>query len=156
MLIDYVKGERSVLNNNAGSVEKAWEGYSICNEAIMDPNNAWVEAQSLVSSQLDPGLSKSQVLFWVSTREGFSPSTTVEVVPSNNINSDLDEDDTTGSDAVPDQPTEPQNSSGAPAKPIKGGTKSLASCTSHEKCVAENLLGSCCPTNQGVFLRCCT
>mmetsp|Transcript_32239 Transcript_32239/g.56125 ORF Transcript_32239/g.56125 Transcript_32239/m.56125 type:complete len:1316 (+) Transcript_32239:58-4005(+) len=135
----YVKGEQSALKDSKDSVEKAWKGYSICNEAIIDPNNAWIEAQSLVSRQLDPGLSKSQVLFWASTREGFSTGTTV----------DLHDDDATGT--VPDRPVAPSNNKNSGAT-----TKRLASCSSHEKCVAENLAGSCCPTHEGVFLRCCT
>ena len=96
-LLGYVKGEQSVLKDSKDSVEKAWKGYSICNEAIIDPNNAWIEAQSLVSRQLDPGLSKSQVLFWASTREGFLTGTTA----------DLDDDDATST--VPDRPVAPSN-----------------------------------------------
>ena len=142
---DYVKGERTVLNDNE-SVESAWKGYAVCNEAIVDPNNAWVEAQNLISSQLDPGLSKSQVLFWVSTREGFLSSTTAELSPGL-------------SDLINDDDEEVQTSSTSPGNPInapKSNTKSLASCSSHEKCVAEGLGGFCCPTSEGVFLTCCS
>jgi endoglucanase Acf2 len=132
----YVKGERSVLGSN-DSVETAWRGYSISNEAIIDPNNAWTQALSLNSNQLDAGLSKSQVLFWVSTREGFSPETTAEV--------SIDIDGEAG------------NMDPTPANQINDGTSnSLASCSSHPKCVEENLLGSCCPTTVGVFLECCS
>ena len=107
--------------------EKAWKGYLICNKAIIDPNSAWVEAQGLVSSQLDAGISKSQVLFWVSTRDGFSVGTTVD--------GPLDKN----SSAVSHGPDSKANN-----------------CASHEKCVAAGLLGKCCPTNEGVFLGCCT
>ncbi|KAL7543920.1 hypothetical protein ACHAXR_013299 [Thalassiosira sp. AJA248-18] len=135
----YVKGERSVLPDS-DSVENAWKGYSVCNEAIIDPNNAWIDAQSVVSTQLDAGLSKSQVLFWVSTREGFSSGTTVEVD---------DEQSSIGANReVPDQ--------SAPSNNDKGGSNSLARCTNHDKCVAENLTGLCCPTTTGIFLRCCS
>jgi len=74
----YVKGERQVLRNCV-SVEKAWTGYLISNEAIVDPNKAWTEAQSLVSKYLDSGSSMSQVLYWVSTRPGFQSNTTATV-----------------------------------------------------------------------------
>ena len=71
----YVQEERKVLTNS-GSVEKAWLGYLISNEAIVDPDNAWKEAQSLVSNELDAGSSKSQVLYWICTRPEFSSNTT--------------------------------------------------------------------------------
>ena len=108
--------------------EKAWNGYLICNKAIIDPDNAWVEAQRLVSSQLDAGISKSQVLFWVSTRDGFSVGTTAD--------GQLD-----------------KNSSAVSHGPSDGKANN---CASHEQCVAAGLLGKCCPTNEGVFLGCCT
>lgn len=141
---EYVKGERSIISNN-DSVESAWRGYSICNEAIVDPNNAWIEAQDLISSQLDPGLSKSQVLFWVSTRGGFSPGTTAEL---SSHPSDFIGDGEEGNTSV--------GSAAEIAKPAKSNSNSLRSCTSHEKCVAESLVGTCCPTSTGIFLRCCS
>ena len=155
----YVKGERTVLSEN-DSVENAWRGYSICNEAIIDPNAAWLEAQNLISTQLDPGLSKSQVLFWVSTREGFSSSTTVEVSNSDSdVMSGGDIDG--GSEATPEQDgtsssSSIKNTADTASKPANAQSTSLARCTSHEKCVAEGLLGVCCPTNEGVFLHCCS
>ncbi|KAL7547375.1 hypothetical protein ACHAWF_015267 [Thalassiosira exigua] len=140
----YVKGEQSVMSSGSG--ENSWEGYALCNKAIVDPNNAWVEAQDLVSAQLDPGLSKSQVLFWVSTREGFSPETSVEVPVSGDAGDDSNPSGTTTSD----------QSASMSKSTTKGESSSLASCTSHAKCVADELMGSCCPTNEGVFLSCCT
>lgn len=154
----YVKGERSVLSDN-DSVENAWRGYSICNEAIIDPNAAWLEAQNLISTQLDPGLSKSQVLFWLSTREGFSSSTTVEV---SNSDSDVmsDEDIDAGSETPEQDDTSSSSSSiknnADTAPKVANAQSTLARCSSHEKCVAEGLLGVCCPTNEGVFLHCCS
>ena len=120
----YVRGEESVIRTS-DSVEVAWKGYSICNDAILHPNTAWIDAQKLTSVELDPGLSKSQVLFWISTREGFSANTTAKL----SYNSDLGEHS------------------------IDQG---VSSCTNHEKCSAENIAGSCCPTNDGVFLLCCS
>lgn len=150
-----MKGERSVLSSD-DSVESAWKGYSICNEAILDPNMAWLEAQELVSNQLDSGLSKSQALFWIVTREGFSPGTTVEVSFDGDM-SDV-EDDVSDGGIVPDEHQGPSHDKNAsPAKPAKGNSNaSLASCARHDKCVAANLQGSCCPTGEGVFLRCCS
>ena len=139
----YVKGERSVIGDN-DSVESSWKGYAISNEAILDPNSAWLEAQNLISNQLDPGLSKSQVLFWVSTREGFSPGTTVEVSPM----IDVGESDEQNEGVVTKKPS-------SQVKPSNAGSH-LASCNSHQTCVAESLTGLCCPTNEGVFLRCCS
>lgn len=134
----YVKGERSVLGSN-DSVENAWKGYSICNEAILDPNNAWIESERLISNLLDSGLSKSQVLFWVSTREGFSSRTTVEVSPKSDVN------------VVQDQQASTKSTGSK-----RGDLNFLSSCSSHEKCVVDSLEGSCCPTNEGIFLRCCS
>ena len=90
-------------------------------QSIIDPNNVWIEAQSLVSIQLDHGPSKSQVLFWVSTREGFPPRTTA----------DLDGDDAaTGSSVtsvvMPDRSVAPSNNERSDAT-----TKHLASYTSY-------------------------
>jgi hypothetical protein len=140
----YVKGEQSVMSSE--SVENSWKGYALCNKAIVDPNNAWVKAQDLVSAQLDPGLSISQVLFWVSTREGFSPETSVEVPVSGDAG-----DDSNSSGATTSDQSAPMRKS-----TTKGESSSLASCASHAKCVADELMGSCCPTNEGVFLSCCT
>jgi len=163
----YVKGERSVLSSN-DSVENAWKGYSICNEAIVDPNNAWLEAQSLISTQLDPGLSKAQVLFWVSTREGFLSSTTVEAqqVSKSDVIGDHEEGESDlnsdSSVVIPEQQEASSSSStnsNIPKPTNSGGvssTTSLGRCSSHEKCVAEGLLGVCCPTHEGVFLHCCS
>jgi len=130
----YVKGERQVLINT-GSVEKAWTGYLISNEAIIDPNKAWTEAQSLVSQQIDSGSSKSQVLYWISTRPGFLSSTTA-VVPDND-----------------------NQSSANPLEDTKGvvdtASTGSASCSAHDNCVKSGLVGLCCPTNDGTMLSCC-
>ncbi|KAL3788862.1 LOW QUALITY PROTEIN: hypothetical protein ACHAW5_009219 [Stephanodiscus triporus] len=128
----YVRGERSVLSSN-NSLEIAWKGYSICNEAIIYPNKAWTEAQSLVSTQLDPGISKSQVLFWVSTREDFSPATTAEVSFKND-----------------------HGEKEMPTHPATRDSISSASCSSYLNCLAAKLQGSCCPTDDGIMLGCCS
>jgi len=47
------------------NISEAWKGYSVCNHAIIDPMKAWEEAQKLASADLDEGLSKSQVLYFI-------------------------------------------------------------------------------------------
>jgi hypothetical protein len=129
-LSEYVRAERSVLSSN-DSLEIAWKGYSICNEAIIHPNKAWTEAQNLVSTQLDPGISKSQVLFWVSTRKAFSSATKA------GASSDFGEHELAAYSANEDS------------------TFSSSSCSSHLNCLMAGLQGSCCPTNDAIMLGCC-
>ena len=125
---EYARGEESVIRSS-DSVEIAWKGYSICNNAILHPNTAWIDAQKLASVQLDPGISKSQVLYWISTREGFLTNTTAKL----SYNSDLDEQGQKASKSI-----------------------ESADCAKHEKCSAENIAGTCCPTDDGIFLICCS
>ena len=73
LLLAYVSEEIKGLSN-VSSAEKSWKGYIISHKAILDPNTAWTEAIDLISIQLDPGISKSQVLYWISTQDGFSQS----------------------------------------------------------------------------------
>ena len=40
--------------------------------------------------------------------------------------------------------------------PKGGSTSSVRSCNNHLNCLAANLKGSCCPTNDGKFLECCS
>ena len=135
-LSDYVKGEHSVLRNN-DDIEMAWKGYAICNDAITRPNSAWDDAQKLISVSLDPGISKSQVLFWISTQDDFSLTTMAEV--SKYDNGDEGEEEESEKEL-----------------PKGGSTSSVRSCNNHLTCLAANLKGSCCPTNDGKFLECCS
>jgi len=125
----YVKEEREVLMN-IDSVEKAWTGYLISNEAIIDPNKAWTEAQSLISTQIDSGSSKSQVLYWISTRPGFLSNTTA---------------------SVPDKVNQMRSEPLENTEVVAGS----ASCSFHDNCVKSELLGLCCPTKDGTMLSCC-
>ena len=131
---EYVKGEHSVLRNN-DDIETAWKGYAICNDGVTRPNNAWDDAQKLISVSLDPGISKSQVLFWISTQDDFSLTTMAEV--SKYDNGDEGEEEVTEKE------------------PVRGGS-TLESCNSHLNCLAANLKGLCCPTKDGKFLECCS
>lgn len=54
--------------------EMAWKGYVVAAKAIFDPNAAWNEALLLDGRVLDSGTSKTQILFWISTRSGFNVS----------------------------------------------------------------------------------
>ena len=136
----YVKAERLVLQHS-GSVENAWKGYLISNEAIIDPNKAWVEAQDLVSNQLDSGSSKSQVLYWVCTRPGFLPNTTAVRTEhtSNNASSNMPK-----ANNVESTETESVTSEDGSA------------CAAHKTCVESGLIGLCCPTSDGTMLSCCS
>ena len=109
--------------------DAAWVGYVIANRAISDPNAAWTQVLSISSPKLDPGLSKSQLMYWIATRKGFSLSNAS--APSS------------GSFAVPSQ-SPPSSSSSSSA---------TGTCSTNPKCAALNLVGACCPTPNGVFLE---
>jgi endo-1,3(4)-beta-glucanase len=47
-----------------------WKGFVLMAHAIIAPNTAWTEVQSL--NDYDSGNSKTNVLYWVATRPGFS------------------------------------------------------------------------------------
>eukprot|EP00980_Cylindrotheca_fusiformis_P031797 scaffold26981_cov157-Cylindrotheca_fusiformis.AAC.6 len=127
---EYVQYEYPFLKNASGEVAMAWRGYTVSIHAIIDQAAAWKDAQELVSWQLDSALSKSQVLFWICQRPGFANSTIIEgdftKMP-------------TGNSSLP-----PSNDQIA------------ASCDSHSQCLAQGILGLCCPTEDGTFLDCCT
>lgn len=53
-------------------VEMAWKGFVVAIQGILDPQAAWASAKQLSSPTMDSGLSKSQVLYWISTRHGFN------------------------------------------------------------------------------------
>jgi endo-1,3(4)-beta-glucanase len=109
-------------------IPNAWKGYSVSNRAIADPAGAWEEAQSIVSIELDSGLSKSQVLFFISTLEGFE-------APNATTSNDGAADD----DEVPGE---------------HGSSDSSAYCSDQPHC-AGLLTGLCCPTGDGTMLACC-
>ena len=141
----YVSEEIKGLGK-VGAVDNSWKGYVICHKAILDPNMAWTEAIDLISNQLDPGLSKGQVLYWISTRGGFSQSLS-EVTPS----STDDSDDTSTSDNDTDDASFDYVRNSTSESDIEG-----SSCESHPSCSALNLSGQCCPTDEGVMLGCCS
>ena len=115
--------------------DPAWVGFVIANHAISDPNAAWTDALTVSSPELDVGLSKSQLLYWVATRKGFSAGSSTS----------SDDQFTKDSDLASDSPPESQSKS--PASTSSGG-----SCSTNPKCAALGLIGSCCPTPTGQSL----
>lgn len=61
----------SIVGSLNSSISIAWKGYTVCDHALIDPYGAWLDAQSLVNAEVDSGLSKSQVLYWISSYSGF-------------------------------------------------------------------------------------
>jgi endo-1,3(4)-beta-glucanase len=132
----YVEQEYENILRPLGEVEMAWQGYLVCNHAIVDPGMAWDEAQNLFSPELDSALSKSQVLYWIATRPDF-------VAPTKSFVS--------GSPAPP--------SASAASLPEKsesrGQNRNSSLCLAHSACSRAGLRGACCPTAEGTRLDCC-
>eukprot|EP00977_Amphora_coffeiformis_P004556 scaffold982_cov169-Amphora_coffeaeformis.AAC.9 len=130
---DFVSEEITYAMRPVENVEMAWRGYVVADTAILDPNKAWKEAQNLFSPELDSGLSKSQVLYWIATRDGFDTSKLlVDTSTTSVTEAGISESDTTGT------------SSG-------GGL-----CQQNIVCAKLGLTGQCCPTLDGIFLGCCS
>ena len=160
----------------------AWRGYVTADHAIIDPNIAWDDAQDLFSPTLDSGVSKAQILYWISTRKGFVPSNNTDTTSSSSDNAPdpsascslysscvdigLGEScclTTDGiylgccskSNTVNSSITHSSNSSS-----IDNGNEKSAeptsSCTLHPQCVVIGLGGACSPTTDGIFLGCCS
>jgi len=126
----------AVLAPILADVEMAWRGYVVSDQAIVNPSAAWTEAQKLVSHELDSALSKSQVLYWISTRPGFNiTKTTVEKSNSTETSS------TTGISRPADT-----------SKPNSQSTR----CEDNKECAKLGLTGFCCPSADGKFLGCCS
>jgi endo-1,3(4)-beta-glucanase len=131
---DYVSNEYGTVVSQYLNVEMAWRGYVVCDHALVSPMHAWGEALGLISSQLDSGLSRSQVLYFILTSPSGINASQIE------INESSAHDDAT----VPDRSTGDKSSGG-----------SGADCSSHSACVDTGLAGLCCPTSGGAFLYCC-
>jgi hypothetical protein len=71
---NYVNQEYSKVLKPLGEVEVAWRGYVVADQAIVDPIAAWNKAVQLDGRTLDAGVSKTQILYWISTRKGFNAS----------------------------------------------------------------------------------
>ena len=71
---EYVAKEFPNVIQPLRDIDTAWRGYVAADHAIFNPNDAWEEAQNLLSPTLDTALSKSQLLYWIATRKGFNVS----------------------------------------------------------------------------------
>jgi len=133
---DYVAKEYPYLLSKIGTdVPNSWRGYTTSVAAILDANQAWHDAQSMVSYELDSAASKTQILHWISTRPGFN---------------------VTIASTFQDAPTaSPKASSGEDADGGSSPPPSSATCEMNPGCVEAKLTGLCCPTADGVMLGCC-
>lgn len=125
---NYTRQEYTKILKPLGDVEMPWRGYVECCHAIVDPQAAWRKARALRSPELDSALSKSQVLYWISTRAGFNQTNASVAAMSSRL----------------------KNKRSTPsAKPTSG-----PECSHYPSC--SSLEGDCCPTSGGLFLDCCT
>ena len=134
----YVTQEYSKVLAPLGEVEMPWRGYVVCNHAVINPNAAWKEAQSLFSPTLDSGISKSQVLYFIATRPDFNPSLAVNHTSSPSLSWD-----TLRNKSVPSKNN------------ISGSDSGASACLVHPTCASSGLVGECCPTPDGINLDCC-
>ena len=138
--LSYVQYEYPFLMNSRSSVEMAWRGYTTAIHSIIDPNQAWKEAQDLVSFELDAALSKSQVLYFISQQPGFNATVS-----------------TASSKGKDGKKHDAEDSIFKNTPTSKGVSSSAASsCQSNPGCVSTGLTGECCPTSQNIFLECCS
>lgn len=178
---NYVEHEYNLLMDSRSEVEMAWRGYTVSIHAIIDANKAWQEAQGLVSYELDAAISKSQVLYWISCR----PSFNVTVVDEDAASANTSPGTENGSDVPSSQascrvhihcreagvtgeccPTpegtflgcceanESPSTSQDPNQDGRNGNRTA--CSAHPACVIANLTGTCCPTQNGILLGCCS
>ena len=63
---DWIQEEYQVLQTAIGSAVDGWKGFIFMAHAIVDPEAAWTEVQSL--GGYDDGNSKTNTLYWVATR----------------------------------------------------------------------------------------
>ena len=101
---------------------------------MVDPNQAWNDALKLRSYELDQAVSQSQVLYFISTTNGFKGGKEVTA------NSVKDLNDATSSENSSSQTND---------------SASSEFCMDHPKCNEAQLTGECCPTSNGIFLGCC-
>ena len=157
----YVKAEYDAIISRIHEVPTAWKGYTLCNQAIVEPLAAWKEAQTLFSGELDAALSKSQVLYWISRHKDFTYMAS-------------DDDDNHG-DADASSAAYCENNDGCVSLGLSGlccptaGGSSLGccnsgggkqssnstSCDANSECATLGLIGTCCPTSEGTMLGCC-
>jgi hypothetical protein len=123
----YVQHEYKYLMESRSEVEMAWRGYTISIHAIIDPKTAWEDAQGLVSYQLDAAISKSQVLYWITSRPNFNVT----------------------------MPAEDEGAGPASSDMASENDESAGACMNHLRCKDSGVSGQCCPTSDGTYLGCC-
>lgn len=137
----YVQYEYPFLMKGRNSVEMAWRGYTTAIHSIINPQEAWKDAQGIVSYELDAALSKSQVLYFITQQPGYGKS------PQSEASSIGAKNDKTRSTESP--------STSPPGGPSPSSSSS-ASCDSHSRCIDAGLTGDCCPSASGMSLDCCS
>mmetsp|Transcript_6645 Transcript_6645/g.9874 ORF Transcript_6645/g.9874 Transcript_6645/m.9874 type:complete len:237 (+) Transcript_6645:799-1509(+) len=163
----YIEGEYNYLSLRYQEVQMAWRGYVICDEAMVDPNSAWAKASNIYSPELDSALSKSQVLYWISTRRGFNlpnSSGTSDETPSTVANGGSAlcyQNKKCGQQGLTGECCPAANGVVLGCCDIlssdsdKSSTANSSSCIANEKCAAAGLEGDCCPAPGGIHLGCC-
>jgi endoglucanase Acf2 len=126
----YTNEEYAKVLKPLGDVEMAWRGYVVCNHAVIDPQAAWDEAVLLETRELDSGISKSQILYFIATRPDFSAAKL-----------SIDATSATSDSAL------------ASSDALKAGSN--AACSANKNCRHQKLTGFCCPTLDGTLLGCC-
>jgi hypothetical protein len=178
---DYVELEfNKVLDPIYDEVEMAWRGYVISDKAILDPSTAWDDATQLRSFELDSALSQSQVYYWISTMDGFTPPYSSTQNPSGTGNSSNSSVHNQSGSSCYSNPACTNiglageccptvdgmmlgccNQASPPKTPqqqsveLSNFASSDSSCGSNEACASIGLVGKCCPGVDGVMLRCC-
>lgn len=152
---EYVTKEYANVISNYPNAEMAWRGYVVADHALVAPMSAYKEAQKLISGQLDSGISKTQILYFILTspmgfdvsKLGTSSSDSTSSSSSSNIPGDaMDGDgDNNGVSQVSGSDTASTSSSAGEA----------ANCANHPACATTALSGLCCPTAAGTDLFCC-
>lgn len=75
--ISYIEKEfNTIIEPMYTGVEMAWRGYAVSDRALIEPNEAWIDATKLISYELDSGLSQSQVYYWIGSMDEFNSSST--------------------------------------------------------------------------------
>lgn len=101
----------------------------ICDRSMINPTAAWEDALELRSYELDQAISQSQVLYFISTMDGFVP---------------------------PKKPSSQGDDQGdATKRGDQGDSKDAKSCAANAACAELGLTGNCCPSPTGVYLGCC-
>lgn len=145
---DYAKLAYDNVLASIGEIDAAWRGFVVADHAISSPNAAWKEAQQLSSPTLDSGLSKTQLLYFISSREGFETKNQSSTRPTSNQ---------TSSDRSTDaSSTSNEQKTSSSKDDTKSASGSSDACEENSMCAAMNLEGKCCPSAGGIMLDCCS